>query len=369
VRASVVPGGDHGKLGRMEVREQVALSELTTLRVGGPARRLITAQTTVEVVEVVGGADASGEPLLIIAGGSNLLIGDDGFDGTVLHVAVGGVTIGETGDGARVVAGAGEPWDGVVRACVDDGLSGVECLSGIPGSTGATPIQNVGAYGQDVSETIVSVSAYDRRAGAVVELEPEQCGFGYRSSAFKGSDRYVVVRVSFALERSRLAQGVRYAELARTLGVAPGDRPPLRDTREAVLELRRRKGMVIDPGDPDSVSAGSFFLNPILSSEAFASLERRATERMGEGTQVPVWPDANGSVKTSAAWLIERAGFHRGYGDGRAGISSKHTLAIVNRGGATSAELVALAREMRDGVQAAFGVSLHPEPTLVGVEL
>jgi len=256
-----------------------------------------------------------------------------------------------------------------VRACVDDGLSGVECLSGIPGSTGATPIQNVGAYGQDVSETIVSVSAYDRRAGAVVELEPEQCGFGYRSSAFKGSDRYVVVRVSFALERSRLAQGVRYAELARTLGVVLGDRTPLRDTREAVLELRRRKGMVIDPGDPDSVSAGSFFLNPILSSEAFASLERRATERMGEGTQVPVWPDANGSVKTSAAWLIERAGFHRGYGDGRAGISSKHTLAIVNRGGATSAEVVALAREMRDGVQAAFGVSLHPEPTLVGVEL
>ena len=353
----------------MEVREQVSLSELTTLRVGGPARRLITARTIEEVVEVVGGADASGEPLLLIAGGSNLLIGDQGFDGTVLHLALEGIAIGETGEGFRVVAGAGEPWDAVVARCVEAGLAGVECLSGIPGSTGATPIQNVGAYGQDVAETIVSVSAYDRRGAAIVELEPEQCGFGYRSSAFKGSDRYVVLGVSFALERSPLARPIRYAELARTLGVAPGDRPSLRDTREAVLELRRGKGMVIDPSDPDSVSAGSFFLNPILSRAAFASLERRATERLGEGTKVPVWPDANGSVKTSAAWLIERAGFHRGYGNGRAGISSKHTLAIVNRGGASSAELVALARELRDGVQAAFGVSLHPEPTLVGVEL
>jgi UDP-N-acetylmuramate dehydrogenase len=353
----------------MQVREQVPLSELTTLRVGGPARRLVTATTVEEVIDVVGGADAAGEPLLIIAGGSNLLIGDQGFDGTVLHVAVGGVAIGNTGNSVRVIAGAGEPWDGVVAACVADGLAGVECLSGIPGSTGATPIQNVGAYGQDVSETIAAVSAYDRRAGTIVELEPRQCGFGYRSSAFKGSDRYLVLRVSFALERSPLARGIRYAELARALGVAPGERPPLHDTREAVLELRRGKGMVIDPSDPDSVSAGSFFLNPLLSGEAFVSLERRAADRLGEGTQVPVWPDADGCVKTSAAWLIERAGFHRGYGNGRAGISTKHTLAIVNRGGASSAELVGLAREMRDGVRAAFGVSLHPEPTLVGVEL
>jgi UDP-N-acetylmuramate dehydrogenase len=179
----------------------------------------------------------------------------------------------------------------------------------------------------------------------------------------------VVLRVSFALERSPLARGIRYAELARALGVQPGDRPPLGATREAVLELRRSKGMVIDPADPDSVSAGSFFVNPILPCEAFSSLQQRAVQRLGEGTQVPVWPDADGSVKTSAAWLIERAGFHRGYGDGHAGISSKHTLAIVNRGGASAADLVALAREMRAGVQAAFGVDLHPEPTLVGVEL
>jgi UDP-N-acetylmuramate dehydrogenase len=256
-----------------------------------------------------------------------------------------------------------------VAACVDAGLAGVECLSGIPGSTGATPIQNVGAYGEDVSETIESVRAYDRHTRAIVDLGPAQCGFGYRSSAFKGSDRYVVLAVSFGLERSPLARGIRYGELARTLSVQPGERPPLRAVREAVLELRRGKGMVIDPGDPDSVSAGSFFLNPILSSEQFGALERRAVQRLGEGTRVPVWPDADGSLKTSAAWLIERAGFHRGYGDGRAGISSKHTLAIINRGGASSAELVALAREMQTGVIAAFGVTLHAEPTFVGVEL
>ncbi|MGZ4184747.1 MAG: UDP-N-acetylmuramate dehydrogenase [Solirubrobacteraceae bacterium] len=353
----------------MQVREQVPLSELTTLRVGGPARRLVTAATVEEVIEVVAGADAAGEALLIIAGGSNLLIGDQGFDGTVVQMALGGIAIGETGDGVRLVAGAGEPWDRVVAACVDAGLAGVECLSGIPGSTGATPIQNVGAYGQDVSETVVSVSAYDRRSQTVVELEPGQCGFGYRTSAFKGSDRYVVLRVAFALDRSPLARGIRYAELARALGVEPGGRPSLGATREAVLELRRGKGMVIDPDDPDSVSAGSFFLNPILSREAFTSVQRRAAQRLGEGTQVPVWPDADGSVKTSAAWLIEHAGFHRGYGNGRAGISSKHTLAIVNRGGASSEELVAVAREMRDGVQDAFGVELHPEPKLVGIEL
>lgn len=353
----------------MEVREHVPLSELTTLRVGGPARKLIRASTSDELVEVVGGADAAGEPLLVIAGGSNLLIGDQGFDGTVVRVAIGGIALGESRDGTRAVVGAGEPWDRVVDACVDAGLAGVECLSGIPGSTGATPIQNVGAYGQDVAETITSVRAYDRHTRAIVDLGPAQCGFGYRTSAFKGSDRHVVLQVSFGLERSSRARGIRYAELASALAVDPGQRAPLSAVREAVLALRRGKGMVLDPGDPDSVSAGSFFLNPILSREDFVALEHRAAERLGEGTRVPVWPDADGSVKTSAAWLIERAGFHRGYGDGRAGISSKHTLAIVNRGGASSAELVALAREMRDGVKAAFGVSLRPEPTLVGIEL
>jgi UDP-N-acetylmuramate dehydrogenase len=353
----------------MQTRDHAALSELTTLRVGGPARRLVRAQTEEELVEAVRAADAAGEPVLVIAGGSNLLIGDQGFDGTAIQVAVTGTASSGDGDHVRIDAAAGERWDDVVASCVDGGLAGIECLSGIPGSVGATPIQNVGAYGQEVAQTVASVRAYDRQTRSVVELAPADCGFAYRSSAFKGSARHVVLSVGLVLERSSSALPIAYAELARALSVMPGDRPPLQDAREAVLALRRRKGMVLDPGDPDSVSAGSFFVNPILSPDAFTTLERRAAQRLGDDVQIPVWPDEHGSVKTSAAWLIERAGFHRGYGDGRAGISTKHTLALVNRGGATSAELVALARELRDGVSAAFGVILHPEPTLVGIEL
>jgi len=353
----------------MDTLEHVPLSELTTLRVGGPARRMARADTADEVIEIIAAADAIGEPVLVIAGGSNLLIADGGFDGLALRIAVNGIEVSQQGHRTRVDVGAGEPWDDVVGFCVSHALAGVECLSGIPGWTGATPIQNVGAYGQEVADTIVSVRAYDRRAGAIVDLTPEQCGFAYRSSAFKHSDAHVVLSVSFALERSPLALPIRYSELARALDVAPGSRPALGDVRDAVLTLRRRKGMVLDPGDPDSVSAGSFFVNPILTTAAFTDLQRRVAARFGDDVSIPEWPDADGSVKTSAAWLIERAGFHRGYGDGRAGISSKHTLAIINRGGATSGELVALAREMRDGVREAFGVTLLPEPTLVGISL
>ncbi len=353
----------------MQTLEHVPMSELTTLRVGGPARRMARADSAEEVIEIVAEADAAGEPVLVIAGGSNLLIADRGFDGIALRVAVDGISASADGHLARVDVGAGVRWDDVVSFCVAGGLAGVECLSGIPGSSGATPIQNVGAYGQEVADTIVSVRAYDRRARSVVELTPAECGFAYRSSAFKRSDRHVVLSVSFVLERSPLARPIRYAELARSLEATPGSRPALGDVREAVLALRRRKGMVLDPRDPDSVSAGSFFVNPILSADEFAELGRRAAARLGDDVRIPEWPDADGSVKTSAAWLIERAGFHRGYGDGRAGISSKHTLAIVNRGGATSAELVALAREMRDGVRDTFGVTLHPEPTLIGISL
>jgi UDP-N-acetylmuramate dehydrogenase len=353
----------------MQERAHVPFAELTTLRVGGPARRLVRADTEQEVVEVAYEADAAAERLLVIAGGSNLLIADDGFDGTALHVSVSGVKSTPRGDAVRVDVGAGETWDEVVASCAAGGLAGIECLSGIPGSTGATPIQNVGAYGQEVAETIASVRVYDREVKAVVELAPEECGFAYRSSRLKRSPRYVVLAVAFVLERSPVARPIRYAELARSLSVEPGARPPLKDVREAVLALRRRKGMVIDPADPDSVSAGSFFVNPILSGHEFTALRGRVSARLGDHAAIPQWPDPNGSVKTSAAWLIERAGFHRGYGDGRAAISSKHTLALVNRGGATSAELVALAREMRDGVRDAFGVSLTAEPTLVGLEL
>jgi UDP-N-acetylmuramate dehydrogenase len=251
---------------------------------------------------------------------------------------------------------------------VDEGLAGVECLAGIPGSVGATPIQNVGAYGQEVSESIRSVRVLDREHDAVEALGPEACGFSYRSSAFKRDPgRWVVLAVTFALERSGLSAPIRYAELGRRLGVALGDRAPLEDVRDAVLALRRGKGMVIDPADPDSVSAGSFFTNPVLDADAFAALERRVADRLGDGVAPPAFPDDGGHVKTSAAWLIERAGFHRGHGDPHGiAISDKHTLALTNRGGGTTAELVALAREIAGGVRERFGVELVPEPVFVG---
>ena len=334
----------------MHERIDIRFSELTTLRLGGPPERLIEGTTEEEIVDAVASA---AEPLLVMSGGSNLVVADDGFRGTVVRIASRGVAI----DGGRVTVAAGENWDDFVALCIEEGLAGVECLSGIPGSAGATPIQNVGAYGQDVSQTVVSVRVYDRDRGAVATLSPADCGFGYRTSALKASDRFVVLAATFALASSRRATPVRYAELAR----AVGERPSLVDVREAVLALRRGKGMVIDPGDPDSISAGSFFLNPILTAEEFAALAARH--------DLPGWPEPAGRVKTSAAWLIERAGFGRGYGNGRVGVSSKHTLALVNRGGATTAELLALARELRDGVRERLGVELQVEPTLVGVEL
>jgi UDP-N-acetylmuramate dehydrogenase len=335
------------------------LSELTTLRLGGPPARFVAAATEDEVVAAVREADAAGEPLLVLAGGSNVVVADDGFPGTVVHV----VTRGVERDGATVGVQAGEPWDPFVERCVAAGLAGVECLSGIPGSVGATPIQNVGAYGQEVSQTIVSVRVYDRATGTVDTLANEDCGFAYRSSIFKRTPgRWVVLAVTFALDEEDRSRPVRYAELARRLGVELGDRAPLRDVRDAVLALRRGKGMVIDADDPDSVSAGSFFTNPILTAEEFEELRERA------GADVPGWPEPDGRVKTSAAWLIERAGFTKGHGDPRTvAISGKHTLALTNRGEGTAALLLALAEEIAKGVEDRFGVRLHPEPVLIGL--
>jgi UDP-N-acetylmuramate dehydrogenase len=334
----------------------VRLSELTTLRLGGPAGRYVEASTDEEVVDVV----RAGEPLLILAGGSNLVVADEGFPGTVLRIATRGVAR----DGATLEVAAGEPWDPLVARCVAEGLEGVECLAGIPGSVGATPIQNVGAYGQEVAETIVGVRVLDRASRVVEELPPEACGFTYRSSAFKREPgRWVVLAVRFALKASQLSTPIRYAELARALDVELGDRAPLAQVREAVLALRRRKGMVLDASDPDTASAGSFFTNPILDADQFAALQARVD------VAPPAWPDADGRVKTSAAWLIERAGFRRGYGDPDGiAISTKHTLALTNRGAGTTAQLVALAREIAAGVHDAFGVDLTPEPVLVGHE-
>jgi UDP-N-acetylmuramate dehydrogenase len=342
----------------------VRLSELTTLRLGGPAGRYLEAASEQAVIDAVTDADRACEPLLVMAGGSNVVVADEGFPGTVVRIATRGIAR----EGAALEVAAGEPWDPLVAECVAGGLAGVECLAGIPGSVGATPIQNVGAYGQEVAQTVSAVRVLDRADGAVRTLAPGECGFTYRSSAFKREPgRWVVLAVSFALEASEGSAPIRYPELARALGVEVGARAPLADVREAVLALRRGKGMVLDPDDPDTVSAGSFFTNPVLDTGAFAALRARAAERLGPDAPPPAWPDADGHVKTSAAWLIERAGFHRGHGNPEGiAISGKHTLALTNRGGGTTAELVALAREIAGGVQDAFGVALVPEPVFVG---
>jgi UDP-N-acetylmuramate dehydrogenase len=344
------------------------LRAYTTLRLGGPAERFVEATTQDAVVAAVREGDAAGQPLLVLAGGSNVVVADAGFPGTVVHVRTTGARRVDGGGKAVLTVQAGESWDPLVARCVQGALAGVECLSGIPGSVGATPIQNVGAYGQDVAETVVGVRAYDRIAREVVELDAAACGFAYRSSAFKAQPgRWVVLEVSFALDRSPASRPVRYVELARALGVPIGASAPLGAVRDAVLALRRAKGMVLDPADPDTASAGSFFTNPILEPEAFAVLERRVAEQLGEDARLPRFPDADGGVKTSAAWLIERAGFARGYGDpATVAISTKHSLALTNRGAGTTAELVALAREIAGGVHDRFGVRLVPEPVFVG---
>jgi UDP-N-acetylmuramate dehydrogenase len=341
------------------------LSTLTTLRLGGPPRNLVEAHTEDDVVAAVAAADGAGEPLLVLAGGSNVVIADDGFPGTVVRILTSGI---ERDGPATLTVQAGEPWDPLVERCVNEGLAGIECLSGIPGSVGATPIQNVGAYGQEVSEVITRVRVYDRRKEAVEELGPEGCHFTYRSSVFKRTpNRWVVLAVTFALHEQPQSRPLRYPELARELGVDLGESAPLRDVRDAVLRLRRRKGMVIDPDDPDSVSAGSFFTNPILDPDGFALLEARVRRKLGPNARPPAFPEGDGRVKTSAAWLVERAGFGRGYGSpGRIALSDKHTLALTNRGGGTALELLALAREIADGVQREFGVELVPEPVIVG---
>ncbi len=337
------------------------LSEHTTLRVGGPARTLLEPTGQDELIEAVAAADRAGEPVLILGGGSNLLVGDDGFDGTVIKIGHRGLDAEvDSCSGATVTVAAGEPWDDVVRTGVQQGWSGLEALSGIPGLTGATPIQNVGAYGSEVAHTLAAVDTWDRRTGARVRFAAADCGFGYRSSRFKSEPgRYLVLSVTFQLRLGELSAPVQYAELARTLGVAVGRRVPAADVRAAVLALRSAKGMVLDAEDPDTWSAGSFFTNPILEPGAAARLPEAA----------PRFAQPDGQVKTSAAWLIDHAGFGKGYGVPPATLSGKHVLALTNRGDARAADLLRLARCVRDGVHYSFGVVLEPEPVLVGCEL
>ena len=347
------------------------LAAHTTLRLGGPAARFVTVSDTAELVRRVLEVDRAGEPLLVLGGGSNLVIADEGFDGTVLAVRTRGLSAEvESCCGAMLTVAAGEPWDAVVAHAVTQGWSGMETLSGIPGLTGATPIQNVGAYGSEVAETLARVRALDRQSGRVVLLTSSECGFEYRSSRFKAEpDRWVILEVSFQLPLNDRSQRVLYPELASALSLDKGGRASMAAVRAAVLSLRAAKGMVVDVSDPDSVSAGSFFTNPVLTPPTYEALVAAVHAELGPNVTPPAYRAANGATKTSAAWLIEHAGFGRGFGAGAVGISSKHTLALVNRGSATTGDLLALARQVRDGVQNRFGVTLEPEPVLVGCSL
>jgi len=354
------------------MRVGVPLAGYTTLRLGGPAARLISVPTTTELVDAVRTADAAGEPVLVLGGGSNLVIADAGFDGTVVRIATGGYRRDEVDDGGvDVTAEAGEGWDDLVARAVDEELGGLECLSGIPGLVGATPVQNVGAYGVEIAEVLVSIDLLDRASGQVRTVPAGDLGLAYRTSRLKGTESAVVLRVRLRLRPGGRSAPIRYRELAALLGVFLGERVPVADARAAVLELRRGKGMVLDDADHDTWSAGSFFTNPVVADHRLPEVQECVARRLGDEFTMPTYPATPGHTKLSAAWLIERAGFGRGHAGpgGRVAVSDKHTLALTNRGSGSTGDLLALAREVQDGVRAAFGVCLHPEPVFVGCTL
>ena len=351
----------------MLLQENVPLASLTTFRIGGPARFFVEARSRSEVEEAVRLAQARDLPLFVLGGGSNLVVADAGWPGMVLRVAIPGIERRPgTNDEGKVLfdTGAGESWDRFVWHAVAAQCAGVECLSGIPGSVGATPVQNVGAYGQEVAETIESVEVFDRKDNHVHELCREACGFSYRSSIFNTTerDRFIILRVTYALTPGGDAR-LEYTDLKRHFE-GRETRPNLAETREAVRHIRALKGMLIVPGDPDCQSAGSFFKNPVVSEQQHEDLQRRASAR---GFSLPSYPALEKNKKVSAAWLVEKSGFARGYGFGPVGISSKQALAIVNRGGATAAQVLALKDQIQQRVEEIWGLHLEPEPVLVGL--
>ncbi len=341
------------------------LSELTTLRTGGPAAHATSAETSDELVDAVRVCDAAGRELLLIGDGSNLVAPDDGWAGEVVLIRSRSIEDVRRGEDIHLRVAAGEPWDDVVTRSIEAGWSGLECLSGIPGRTGATPVQNVGAYGQVVADSISAVEIFDRQTGRAASWSAAACRFGYRDSRFKHTERFLVLAVQFRLRRSNQSAPIRYAELATRLGVELGDRAPTVDVRAEVLDLRRSKGMVLDADDHDTWSAGSFFTNPVLTAGEYLRFTERAVARLGPAADWPAYPDLKGH-KLSAAWLIERAGFAKGYTRGAAAVSGKHTLALTNRGSARTADILGLAAEITDRVESQFGVRLHPEPRIPG---
>lgn len=341
------------------------LAPLTTLRLGGPAAFFLGATTLAEVQAALAWAQTKGVPVFVLGGGSNVVMPDAGWDGLVLQMQLRGQTVTKNGAEVHVVAAAGEPWDAFVANATHNGWAGVECLAGIPGLVGSTPIQNVGAYGQDVAETITRVRVLERATGALQWLSKDELRFSYRDSLLRRDlNRYIVVEVAFALHAGG-APAVRYAELQQAL--ASSQNPTLVDVKTEVLRLRRKKSMVLDESDPNTQSVGSFFTNPLVDAERAARVAQLA---LGFGLGgVPQWPQADGRVKLAAGWLIENAGFARGLRRGPVGLSSAHALALVHYGGGTTHQLLALAQEVRDGVKAKFGVTMHPEPILVGASL
>lgn len=347
----------------MILREHVPLAPLTTLGVGGPARYFAEASDENEVQEAVEFARSRELPLFVLGGGSNVLVADTGFNGLVLKVDLRGVERVVVGEDVTFRVAAGEDWDAFVARTVEEDCAGLECLSGIPGSVGGTPVQNVGAYGQDVSETIREVTALDRQSLEPRTFSSPDCRFAYRSSVFNTNlrDSYIILSVSFLLRRGG-KPAMRYADLQKAFGGLSAE-PTLQQVRDAVREIRRSKAMLIVPGDDDCQSAGSFFKNPVVSQVTFAELETRLSSR---GMSLPSYPASDGCRKLSAAWLVEHAGFAKGYNRGAAGISRRHALAIVNRGGATAAEIVALKDEIQSRVLEELGVQLQPEPVFLG---
>lgn len=348
----------------MQVRQNVPLAPLTTLKVGGPARFFSRAESTEQAIEAIDWANAQSLPLFVLGGGSNVVIADSGWPGLVLQIAVPGIQQIDHGEKAVFEVGAGVEWDSFVEHAVALNFGGIECMSGIPGTVGGTPIQNVGAYGQDVSQTIRQVEVLDLQSKSVRALTNEACKFSYRSSIFNHAERgaFIVLKVSYTLEPGGPPH-IEYADLKKFFqGNAA---PSLAQTREAVRQIRRSKAMLIVDGDPDARSVGSFFKNPMVSHQ---QLQDISANPAAAGAKVPSFAGESGEIKISAAWLVEHAGFQRGYTRGRVGISSKHALAIVNRGGATAAEIFALHREIQERVGEVFGIKLAPEPVFVGFE-
>ena len=354
----------------LTVDENVLLAPFTTLRVGGPARFFIKAKTEEQVGEGLDFAQKRGCPVFILGGGSNILVADSGFTGVVLKIELSGIEPLDSASGERISAAAGQEWDGFVQFCVDRNLAGIECLSGIPGTVGGTPVQNVGAYGEEVSETIVGVRVFDRSNDSIADLGNPECRFAYRASIFNTThkDRYIVLRVDFVL-RPNGEPCIRYQDLQRRFGYKTGV-PSIREVREAVMEIREAKGMALPGEDQDSRSVGSFFKNPILSPEEAARSEERARIRgiIGPDERIARFAAASGKEKLAAAWLVERAGFHRGYKHGNAGISPQHSLAVINRGGATAQEILDLMHLIQSRVRELFEIELQPEPVFVGFD-